>query len=64
MERLRERTVFADQRRTVNVLEKLELRTSKTKRSRFTTGILKPIKVVVKELDRTYTFDLDSSVTD
>jgi len=62
MARLRERTVFADQGLTVTVMESLELRTSRMNRRRFTTGNLKPIAVVVREPDRTYTFDIDSSV--
>lgn len=62
MASLRERTVFADQGLTVTVMESLELNTSRTNRGRFTTGNLKPIAVVVREPDRTWTFDIDSSV--
>lgn len=64
MARLRESTVFADQGRTVTVVESLELRTSRTSRGRFTIGNLKPITVVVKVPDRSYVFDIDTSIAD
>lgn len=41
-------------------MESLELKTTKMKRSRLTTGNLKPTAVVVREPDRIYTFDIDS----
>ena len=62
MARLRERTVFADRRLTVTVLESLELQTNRSNHRRFLIGSLKPIAVVVREPDRTYAYDIESGV--
>lgn len=59
---LRKRTVFADHGLTVTVEESLELRPGSTDHGRFITGSLKPVAVIVKEPDRVYVFDIDSSV--
>ena len=59
MARSREKTVFANKRLTVTVMESLELRTRRTNRWRYTTGNLKPVAVVVREQDRTYAFDIE-----
>jgi hypothetical protein len=60
MAKLRERSVFADQRFTVTAVESLVLETSRTNHGRFMSGRLKPIAVIVKERDRTYELDMDA----
>lgn len=64
MARLRERSVFADQRLTVIAVESLEFETSRANRGGFMTGRLKPIAVIVKEPDRTYALDMDAGPVD
>ncbi|MDH4109505.1 MAG: hypothetical protein OEW35_14430 [Gammaproteobacteria bacterium] len=64
MDRLRTGTVFANQRLTVAVAESLEVRSDKTKHTRFMTGTLRPVAVIVKEPGRTYAFDMDGQPVD
>jgi hypothetical protein len=58
MTRLRARTVFSDDKFTVTAVEKLALRSDALGRGRFFSGSLRPIAVIVRLPDRTYTLDL------
>ena len=64
MARLRERSVFADQKITVTAVEALEFRTGRTNRGRFLTASLKPVAVIVREPDRTYALDMCAEPVD
>lgn len=64
MAALRERTVFADQRLTVTVMESLECRTDRSNRWLYMNGCLKPITVIVREPDRSYAFDMAAQPVD
>jgi len=64
MTTLRERTVFSDARRTVNILELLEFGTGRTNHVQYVTGDLRPMAIIVKEPDRTYAFDMAAQPID
>ena len=64
MTRVRERTVFSDDRFTVTAVESLEFRTDRTDRHRWVTGSLRPVFVIVREPEKSYALDMDAQPVD
>ncbi|MDH3545912.1 MAG: hypothetical protein OEN22_02370 [Gammaproteobacteria bacterium] len=57
---LHARTVFANQRFEVVVVESVELRHGSTGHGHHLTACLKPVAVAVKESDKTYAVDMEA----
>ena len=61
---LRARTVFADDRLKVAVIESLELNSVRRCGGALVTGSLKPIAVIVRQPGRAYALDMDAQPLD
>mgnify|MGYP001818400147 CR=1 FL=1 len=61
---VRRKTVFADRRFTITAVESLEFHADRTNHRCFIAGGLKPVAVIVREMDKTYAFDMDAGPVD
>ena len=64
MDRMRRKTVFADQGLTVSVAESMEFRVDRTERMRLATGALKPVAVIVNGPEGPRAFGMDGLPVD
>lgn len=64
MNKLRARTVFADQRLTVTAVESLAFQAGGAGHGRFLTVHLEPIAIIVRQQDRTYALDMGAQSLD
>ena len=64
MPRVRQRTIFSDDRLTVIAVERLEFRTDRLDHRRLVTGSLKTVAVIVTAPDRTYALDMNAQPVD
>ena len=64
MDRVRARTIFRDEKRSVTALESREFRTDRSNHGCLLIGSLKPIAVIVREPDRTYALDISAGPVD
>jgi len=64
MARLRTKTVFADNRRSVVAIESIDLHTELGNRFGHLSASLRPIAIVVKQPGRTYAIDMDAKPVD
>lgn len=64
MASVRTRPIFSDARLAVTAVESMEFQSEQWGRSRFVTGSLRPIAIIVRDQGRTYALDMAAQPVD